>query len=157
LPRRSLVHQPAGRFAVYGLAGLVAELAFTGARGRPRTSLWLLPVYGLAQPLFEPAHDALRGRPLAVRAAAYAAGFSAVEYASGRVLRRLRGAAPWDYSHARWNLHGLVRAGYAPVWALAGLGCERLHDLLDPGPEGRRKSRAGFARKPRCARAGGVA
>ena len=98
----------------------------------------MLPVYGLAQPLFEPAHDALRARPLAVRAAAYAAGFSAVEYASGSVLRRLRGAAPWDYSHARWNLHGLVRADYAPVWALAGLGFERLHDLLDPGQEGRR-------------------
>ena len=120
-----------GRFGVYGLAGLAGELAFTGMRGRPRTSLWMLPVYGLAQPLFEPAHDALRARPLAVRAAAYAAGFSAVEYASGRVLRRLRGAAPWDYSHARWNLRGLVRAGYAPVWALAGLGFERLHDRLD--------------------------
>lgn len=121
------------RFAVYGLAGLAAELAFTGARGHPRTSLWMFPVYGLAQPLFEPVHDALRSRPSAVRAVAYAAGFSAVEYASGRVLRRLRGAAPWDYSHARWNLDGLVRAGYAPVWALTGLGFERLHDLLETG------------------------
>ena len=126
-----------GRFAVYGLAGLVGELVFTGMHGRPRTSLWMLPVYGLAQPLFEPAHDALRARPLAVRAAAYAAGFSAVEYASGRILRRLCGAAPWDYSHARWNLHGLVRAGYAPIWALAGLGFERLHDLVEPSGRAR--------------------
>jgi len=147
---------PAGRFAVYGLAGLAGELAFTGVRGRPHTSAWMLPVYGLAQPLFEPVHDALRARPLAVRAAAYAAGFSAVEYASGRALRRLRGAAPWDYSHARWNLHGLVRAGYAPVWALAGLGFERLHDLLESGQEGGRKSRVEVARKPRCRRALGV-
>lgn len=117
----------------------------------------MLPVYGLAQPLFEPAHDALRARPVAARAAAYAVGFSAVEYASGRVLRRLRGAAPWDYSHARWHFDGLVRAGYAPVWALAGLGCERLHDLLDPGRAGRRKNRVDFARKPRCAGCRGVA
>lgn len=128
---RSPVRRRRADWAVYGLAGLAGELVFTGLRGRPRTSLWMLPVYGLAQPLFEPAHDALRARPGAVRAAAYAAGFSAVEYASGRALRRARGAAPWDYSRARWNLHGLVRAGYVPVWALAGLGFERLHDLLD--------------------------
>ena len=92
----------------------------------------MFPVYGLAQLLFEPVHDALRPRAPAARAAAYAAGFSTVEYTSGRALRRLRGAAPWDYSHARWNLDGLVRAGYIPVWALAGFGFERLHDLLDP-------------------------
>ncbi len=139
---------PAGRLAAYALVGLAGELAFTGVRGRPRTSAWMLPVYGLAQPLFEPAHDALRARPLALRAAAYAAGFTAVEYASGRILRRLRGSAPWDYSHARWNLQGLVRAGYAPVWALAGLGFERLHDLLDPEPGRDGKPEPASARKP---------
>jgi Putative ABC-transporter type IV len=121
---------PRSRVVVYGLAGLAVELAFTGLRGRPRTSAWMFPVYGLAQPLFEPAHDALRARPLPVRAAAYAAGFTSAEYASGRLLRLLRGSAPWDYSHARRHLHGLVRADYAPLWALYGLALERLHDRL---------------------------
>jgi hypothetical protein len=121
---------PRSRFVAYGLAGLAVELAFTGLRGRPRTSLWMFPVYGLAAPFFEPVHDALRTRPPAVRAAAYAAGFTAAEYGSGRLLRRIRGAAPWDYSHARHHLHGLVRADYAPLWALYGLVLERLHDLL---------------------------
>jgi uncharacterized membrane protein len=91
----------------------------------------MFPVYGLAQPLFEPVHEAMRGRlPAPVRAAVYAAGFATVEYASGRVFRLLLGRAPWDYSHARWNLDGLVRADYVPLWALAGLGLERVHDAL---------------------------
>jgi len=49
------------------------------------------------------------------------------------VLRLALGEAPWDYSHARWNLHGLVRAEYVPLWALAGLGLERVHDALTRG------------------------
>jgi uncharacterized membrane protein len=128
------------RFAIYGGIGLLTEALFTGlkdlarSRGssmRVHTSPWMFPIYGLAQPLFEPAHDAMRGRvPLPLRALAYAAGFTAVEYASGRVLHRLLGEAPWDYSRARWNLDGLVRADYAPLWAAAGLGLERVHDAL---------------------------
>lgn len=118
------------RALVYGLAGLTGELAFTGVRGRPRTSALMLPVYALAQPLLEPAHERLRPLGPAARATAYALGFTAVEYASGRVLRRLTGAAPWDYSHARGNLHGLVRPAYLPLWGVVGLGYERLHDAL---------------------------
>ena len=121
---------PLRRALVYGIAGLAAELAFTGARGRPRTSLWMLPVYGLAAPLFEPLHDRLRGRQPAVRAVAYGIGFPAAEYVNGRLLRRLRGAAPWDYSHARLQYDGLVRADYVPLWAAYGLALERLHDRL---------------------------
>jgi hypothetical protein len=112
------------------LAGLAAELAFTGIRGAPTTSLWVFPVYGLAAPLFEPLHDRLRGRRARVRALAYGVGFPVAEYLSGRALRVLRGEAPWDYSHARFNHDGLVRADYVPLWALYGLALERLHDRL---------------------------
>jgi hypothetical protein len=118
------------RALVYAAAGLAGELAFTGVRGRPRTSLWMAPVYALVAPLFEPVHERLRAKPAKARTAVYAAGFSLVEYASGRVLRRIRGAAPWDYSDSALELDGLVRAGYLPVWAVAGLGFERLHDAL---------------------------
>lgn len=90
----------------------------------------MLPVYALAQPLFEPAHDRLRHRRAPIRAGAYAAGLTAVEYAAGRTLRAIREDAPWDYSHARFNLDGLVRADYLPLWAFYGLALERLHDRL---------------------------
>ena len=130
------------RFAVYAVTGWLSELAWlrTLERRRPEArrwpSAWMLPVYGLAQPLYEPVHDALRARPLAHRAAAYCAGFFAVEYASGRLLRATVGEAPWDYSHARLNLHGLIRASYVPVWAAAGLALEPLHAaLVRPGSQ----------------------
>jgi uncharacterized membrane protein len=57
-------------------------------------------------------------------------GFFAVEYLFGRLLRNVVGEAPWDYSRARFNLHGLVRLDYLPLWAGAGLALEPLHDRL---------------------------
>lgn len=130
-----------GRFAFYGALGLVAELCFTAithlaqrqqGRWGGHTSLWMFPVYGLTQPLYEPVHSALRARGAAWpwRAGAYSAGYLGVEYLSGRVLRRVAGRAPWDYSHARLHLHGLIRAEYVPLWAAAGLAMEPLHDRL---------------------------
>lgn len=135
-----------GRFAAYGLVGWCAEVLFTGIhdyvrhrdnRFPSRTSLWMFPVYGLLQPMFEPLHDSLRDRaPAPVRAAAYAAGFFGVEYASGLVLRRLLGRAPWDYTSTKRHVHGLIRLDYAPMWAAFGLALEPLHDA----PTGRGRS-----------------
>lgn len=143
----------ARRFLAYGVAGWVFEVLFTGAKGPVRdrnwrlsshTYLWMLPVYGSAAYLFEPGHDALRRRgvPWWQRGAAYAAGIYAVEAASGEALRRATGEVPWDYARPRradgrtgrhWR--GLVRPAYAPVWFLAGLAMERLHDHLTATPE----------------------
>ncbi len=129
------------RFATYGALGLGAELVFTGVHGllagrgfiaSARTSPWMFPVYGLVQPLFEAGHDVMRDRaPAPVRAATYAAGFLLVEYAAGTFFRRVLAAgAPWDYRHSRWSVDGLVRFDYAPIWGIAGLGLERVHDRL---------------------------
>ena len=128
------------RFVLNGLLSWCAEVAFTTivgfVRGRDRrltgqTSLWMFPIYGLIQPLYEPLHGALRERlPAAERRLAYGIGFLAVEYVSGRVLRAVVGIAPWDYSHARHQLHGLIRLDYLPLWAGAGLALEPLHDRL---------------------------
>lgn len=130
-PRRGL--SAGTRFLVHGLAGWALDSLYvrlhTGRR-RP-SSLWNVPVYGLAQPLFEPLHDRMRGRPLAVRAAVYGVGILGVEYASGRLLRRLLGAAPWDYGAGRWRAGGgLVRLDYLPLWGVVGLGLECLDDAL---------------------------
>ena len=127
------------RAVAYGLLGWLGEIVFTGIadvrrssdlRLRAHTTLWSFPLYALAQPLFEPAHDRLRGRPRLVRAGVYGIGFLGVEYAAGRVLRRLLGAAPWDYEYARHNVDGLVRADWLPLWAGVGLALERVHDAL---------------------------
>lgn len=132
------------RFLAYGLAGWALDSLFvfvhTG-RGRP-SNLLNVPVYGLAQPLFEPLHDRIRHRPVAFRAAVYGAGILGVEYASGRLFRRVSGHVPWSYEGARSNVDGLVRLDYLPLWAAFGLGLERLHDAL---------VRAGSSESPRGA------
>ncbi len=129
----------AGRFVAYGLLGWCAEVVFTGIhdfirhrdpRLPSRTSIWMFPVYGLMAPLYEPLHDALRDRGVVLRAAAYGAGFLAIEYTSGVLLRRVLGDAPWDYSYARRHVNGLIRPDYFPLWAGAGLAMERVHDVL---------------------------
>lgn len=126
------------RAAIYSAVGFAYEVAFSAlhdkARGKPahfRTSPWMLPIYALIAPLYEPVHNALRDRmPLLGRAAVYGAGFLAVEYTSGALLRELRGEAPWDYSYARLHCNGLIRPGYFFLWAAAGLALEPLHDHL---------------------------
>ena len=137
---RLVVRGRLGRFAAYGLMGSCAEVLFTGvhdflrhrdARLPSRTSLWMFPIYGLLQPLYEPLHEAMRDRaPVPVRAAVYAAGFFGIEYATGWMLRRALGRAPWDYSDARRHVRGLVRPDYAPIWAAAGLALEPVHDRM---------------------------
>jgi len=129
-----------GRFVSYGLTGWCAEVLFTGihdfirthdTRLASRSSLWMFGVYGLMQPMFEPLHDSMRGRvPAPVRGAVYAVGFMTTEYATGWLLRKALGHAPWDYTYSRRHLHGLVRPDYFPMWAAAGLAMEPLHDLL---------------------------
>ena len=143
------------RAAVYGLLGVLGEVVFTGIadvrrsrdlRLRAHRTLWSFPLYALAQPLFEPAHDRLRARPPAVRAAAYGVGFLGVEYASGLLLRRALGAAPWDYGYARRNVGGLIRPDWLPLWAGVGLALERVHDRLTAST-GARRARRGSSRR----------
>jgi len=131
------------RAAAYALLGWAAEVAFTALKdviGRDTRSwrlrghsyLWMAPIYGLAAVLFEPAHATMRGRPVAQRAAAYAGGITAVEYATGMAIRRGVGVVPWDYSgHGRFVVPGgAVRLDYLPLWACSGLVLERLDDTL---------------------------
>jgi len=130
------------RFLAYGLTGWAIDSLYvwlhTGRR-RP-SSLLNVPVYGLAQPLFEPVHDRLRERPLALRGTAYGLGILSIEYMSGRALRRLLGQVPWDYSAARFGIDGLARLDYLPLWALFGLGLERLDDVLRGAQTGSRNA-----------------
>jgi len=143
----------AQRACVYGTGGVAMEVVFTGvaqAFHRDRANwklqghsyLWMLPLYGaLAAYVYEPVRDSLRRRPVPVRAVAYAAGTIALEYASGRLLKRTVGVIPWDYTgHGQFvRGGGATRLDYAPLWAVAGMAAERLSDRLrrrpTPAPE----------------------
>lgn len=132
----------AERAVAYGVLGWSTEVVFTAleelshrrtrdARLRGHTYLWMAPIYGLCAVLYEPAHDAVRARPTAHRALTYALGILAVEYASGRLIRRATGVIPWDYTgRSPLAIRGATRLDYAPLWAAAGIALERVDDAL---------------------------
>ena len=129
------------RFCIYGMLGWCWEVVWTAvtekAFGKQKdwrlmghSYLWMFPIYGLLAPIGEPIHNALRPRFWLLRGLAYLTGIWAVEYGTGWTLRKLTGRCPWDYSHLRGNVHGIIALEYAPVWFLFGLGFERVHDFL---------------------------
>lgn len=126
------------RFVIYGLLGWCIEVIWTGlgslligdVRLTAKTYLWMFPIYGLVI-LFEPMHDAIRFWPLWKRGVIWMLLCFTVEYLTGWMLRSMLGTAPWDYSQAFFNIHGLIRLDYAPAWFGAGLLFEKIHDWLD--------------------------
>jgi uncharacterized membrane protein len=127
------------RFLVYAIFGWCAEIVWTAsydavsaiaARRRVdlrlagRTYLWMFPIYGGGGLLFEHAHALIATWPWVARGLVYLLGCWVVEYITGWLIKRATGTIPWDYSYARWHLHGLIRWDYAPVWFLFGLGLE---------------------------------
>jgi uncharacterized membrane protein len=120
------------QFVICGLTGWCMEILFTSfgsflrgdARLMGQTSIWMFPIYGMAV-LIGPIYHKIAHMPLLLRGILYAAAIMAVEFTTGSLLR-LFAACPWDYSGTRYNIRGLVRLDYFPLWVLAGLIFERL-------------------------------
>jgi len=127
----------ARKFILYGCAGWVLEVLFTGAKAAlsrdkklpARTYLWMHPIYGAAALALENVNTRLARRSRLTRAAASLGVIYATEYAAGAALRRVLGDCPWRYREGM-HLHGLVRLDYAPLWFAAALGFEWVRDAL---------------------------
>ena len=130
------------RFLIYGFAGLCLEVLFTSvtsqldggadARLQGWSYLWMHPIWGIAFLICDVLGNWLDQRrvPWLFRAPMYVLICFALEIVSGSLIRAWIGATPWDYSQARWNVDGLIRLDYAPLWALCGLGGERFARVL---------------------------
>ena len=133
------------RFAAYGVFGWAAEILWSACyllvaavrAGQPidrrlmgKTYLWMFPIYGAGGFAFEAVHAAIGGWPLVARGLVYMAGCFVIEYAAGMLLKAATGKIPWDYSYARWHLHGAIRFDYAPVWFVFGLCLEPVEALI---------------------------
>lgn len=120
------------RFVIYGALGCLMEILWTGLDAlrkrnyslQATTSLWMFLIYGLVI-FLEPFFRALTEWPFFLRGALYAACIMVVEFITGSLLRRAQ-VCPWNYTHARFNVQGLVRWDYAPLWAVAGLFFEQV-------------------------------
>ena len=124
------------RFVIYGALGCLMEVLWTGLcsligkdlKLSSKTSLWMFFIYGMViflEPLFRlvsPLNFLLRGL-------IYAALIMTGEFFTGTILQRAR-ACPWDYSHSRFNVRGVIRFDYLPAWAIAGLVFEQIYWVI---------------------------
>lgn len=115
-----------------GLTGWLLETLWTGFlsfRKREKklichTSIWMFPIYGMAS-LFSPISRFLHKQNKIIRGLAYTLLIFLTEFTSGILLKK-HGSCPWDYSKKRYNLKGVIRLDYAPLWFFCGLLFEKI-------------------------------
>lgn len=121
-------------FIKCGVAGCCMELFWTTACGVKKkdyklvgqTSLWMFPIYGMAS-VIKPVSGKLKkhNKDALERGIIYTMGIYAIEYVTGMMLKR-KNRCPWDYSESKYNINGVIRLDYAPLWFLMGLTYERI-------------------------------
>ena len=120
------------KFILCGLTGWGFECFFTGCKGITKhkktlpctTSLWMFGIYGMGY-LIEPIYKCIKNLPQLIRGFIYTALIFTTEYISGTVLKKHK-ACPWDYSKAKYNIKGIIRLDYAPLWFIVGLIYEKI-------------------------------
>lgn len=89
-----------------------------------KSSLWMFPIYGCAA-FLAPVMRRMKGAHVLKRGLVYMLCIFSGEYISG-ILLKSRNLCPWDYSKSPYQLQGIIRLDYAPVWFLVGLLYERV-------------------------------
>lgn len=89
-----------------------------------RSSLWMFPIYGCAA-FIGPLSRKLKGKSPFLRGNIYMAAIFLGEFISGKYLKR-KNCCPWDYSGTPFNIDGVIRLDYAPVWFVTGLLYEKI-------------------------------
>jgi len=124
------------RFILYGAIGCLMEVFWTGMGSlmnkdyklRSTTSIWMFFIYGMVV-FLEPIYLLMQSFPIVLRGIIYALCIFMGEYIIGGGLKRVD-LCPWDYTHCRYNVQGVIRLDYAPAWFAAGLIFERVFVLL---------------------------
>ena len=125
------------RFLIYGMAGWVLEVGFTGLGSlvkkdrtlTAKTYLWMLPIYGGTALAMEVLAEKLRRTPRVLRALTYLGVIYLAEYTSGALLKKVLGRCPWDYGCEGKTVAGLIRLDYAPFWLALALAFEPIREV----------------------------
>lgn len=121
------------RFLLCGFTGWGLECFWTGLgsilSGADRTlpchtSVWMFPIYGTAM-FIVPISKHLKGKSILIRGGLYTILIFLTEFITGSILSFFH-LCPWDYSQAKFQIHGLIRLDYAPAWFITGLFFEKL-------------------------------
>lgn len=120
-------------FLLCGFIGWCIECFWTGLHSlfvstdptlRCGSSVWMFPIYGLGA-FIAPISRKLKGRSTFQRGSIYASLIFLVEYVSGSILNFFH-ACPWNYSQAKFQINGLIRLDFAPLWFAVGLLYEKV-------------------------------
>ncbi len=121
-------------FIKCGITGWCMELLFTSAccikkkdyKLIGQTSIWMFPIYGMAA-VIKPVSSKLKkhNRKIIERGLIYTVGIYATEFTTGTMLKK-KDRCPWDYSKSKYNVKGVIRWDYAPLWFLVGLVYEKM-------------------------------
>jgi uncharacterized membrane protein len=121
-------------FMKCGIMGCCLELfwtTFCGVKNKDykligKTSMWMFPIYGMAS-VIKPLSVKLKAKnkDTLERGMIYMAGIYATEYTTGSLLKK-KDRCPWDYSESKYNVKGVVRLDYAPLWFALGLLYEKI-------------------------------
>ena len=121
-------------FIVCGITGWCLELIFTGILSAVRkdfslkgpSSLWMFPIYGMAS-IIKPISFELKKHHVkrTERGLLYTLGIFSAEFISGCMLKKAF-KCPWDYSKCKYNIKGVIRLDYAPIWFIVGLFYENV-------------------------------
>lgn len=115
------------RFFIYGSIGISLEILWTGLTALSsgdgtltgHSSIIMFPIYGGAI-LLEPAFKQLKNSSIILRGIIYMSLIFAAEYWSGLLLNSLK-ICPWSYFNTVFNIKGVIRLDYGPLWFAVGL------------------------------------
>jgi len=90
------------------------------------TSIWMFPIYGMAS-IIKPISFKLKKHHVkrTERGLLYTLGIFSAEFISGCMLKKAF-KCPWDYSKCKYNIKGVIRLDYAPIWFIVGLFYENV-------------------------------
>ncbi len=119
-------------FIQCGITGWCIEVMFTGFhsflrrdfRLMSQTSILMFPIYGMAA-FIKPIYKYIKNWNILVRGILYTISIFLVEYFTGNFLCKKK-ICPWDYTKSKYNIKGVIRLDFAPLWFFTGLLFEHL-------------------------------
>ena len=112
-------------FVKCGILGWCIEIIWTAFHGIKNknnkfigyTSIIMFPIYGLAS-VIKPISLKLKKMkmPTIIRG---------IVYSIGSILKKTNNC-PWDYSDKKYNINGVIRIDYAPLWCIVGVIFEKM-------------------------------
>ena len=126
-------------FVKCGILGWCIEIiwtAFHGIKSKNNkfigyTSIIMFPIYGLAS-VIKPISLKLKKMkmPTIIRGFVYSIGIFMVELITGSILKKTINC-PLDYSDKKYNINGVIRIDYAPLWCIVGVIFEKMLNLKE--------------------------